>query len=91
MRNLSWFKYSILEIGAVVFIALMSLGCGAVPHAACDGSKTWQCNANTVEMCNGKFWQPIQNCSDQWDAEGNSASATCTMKEDSANCAREEN
>ena len=69
-------------------IFAMMVGCGAPPYPSCSHPATWRCEqGNTwTQMCNGKFWQPIQDCSDQWDEEGNSVEATCEEVDEVARC-----
>lgn len=78
----------IIGIAIGYFVFFVS-SCGPVPHASCSAAQTWRCNENTVEMCNGSFWQPIQDCSEMWDEEGLKIVAECTVDKGSAQCTRE--
>lgn len=77
---------SILVGVALAYFITFLQSCGPVPHASCAVAQAWRCNGNTVEMCNGSFWQPIQNCDEMWDEEGNEVRAKCTADKGSAQC-----
>jgi hypothetical protein len=49
----------------VLFVIILAsvLGCGAAPYPKCSETRTFRCNGDVIESCNGSFWNPIRDCS----------------------------
>lgn len=59
---------------AVVVLAIIYLwGCGAAPYAECSPERTFRCNGDVVESCNGDFWNPIMECQNECEQDGTDA------------------
>jgi hypothetical protein len=79
-------------IGAL-FLLNSLLGCGGSPLSVCNQTYQERCyDKNSdgipeiVEICDGKHWNKVMDCSEQWNSSGELIRDKCVVFDNKAKC-----
>jgi hypothetical protein len=72
----------------IVLLGLVLINCGGMPYQSCTQLEAHKqsCINNEVVMCDGNYWEPIMNCSEQWGSNGELLEMTCSSSDAKAVC-----